>query len=95
MDKCTFDKASFDALLRRRMFYVEASEIDRKASGFIGDNRGLDDLGPPGCALQANIIALCRKHFVLEEDMLELVRKEIGAKGQSNVAHLHRWTARC
>ena len=56
------------------MFYTEAFEIYRKASGFIGDNRGLYDLGPPGCALKANIIALWRKHFVLEEDTLELVR---------------------
>jgi len=30
------------------------------------------DYGPPGCALQANIIDLWRKHFVLEEDMLEV-----------------------
>ena len=33
---------------------------------------GLFDYGPPGCALQANIIDLWRKHFVLEEDMLEV-----------------------
>jgi glycyl-tRNA synthetase len=26
----------------------------------------------PGCALQANVIDLWRKHFVLEEDMLEV-----------------------
>ncbi|KAI8632408.1 hypothetical protein F5Y19DRAFT_462851 [Xylariaceae sp. FL1651] len=36
------------------------------------DNRGLYDYGPPGCALQANIDDLWRKHFVLEENMLEL-----------------------
>src|SRR5699024_6641919 len=34
--------------------------------------RGIYDYGPPGCALQANIVELWRKHFVLEEDMLEL-----------------------
>lgn len=30
------------------------------------------DYGPPGCAFQANIIDTWRKHFVLEEDMLEV-----------------------
>ena len=69
-----FDRASFDAILRRRMFYTESFEVYRTASGFVGDNRGLFDYGPPGCALQANIIDLWRRHFVLEEDMLELVR---------------------
>lgn len=33
---------------------------------------GLYDYGPTGCALQANVVDLWRKHFVLEEDMLEL-----------------------
>lgn len=31
-----------------------------------------EDYGPPGCALQSNIVDLWRKHFVLQEDMLEL-----------------------
>ncbi|CAG8655128.1 3110_t:CDS:2, partial [Scutellospora calospora] len=33
---------------------------------------GLYDYGPPGCALQSNILDLWRKHFVLEEEMLEM-----------------------
>lgn len=33
---------------------------------------GLYDYGPPGCALQANVLDMWRKHFVLEEDMLEV-----------------------
>jgi glycyl-tRNA synthetase len=33
---------------------------------------GLYDYGPPGCALQANVLDIWRKHFVLEEDMLEV-----------------------
>ncbi|CAG8747915.1 3080_t:CDS:2, partial [Ambispora leptoticha] len=33
---------------------------------------GLYDYGPPGSALQANILDLWRRHFVLEEDMLEV-----------------------
>jgi glycyl-tRNA synthetase len=33
---------------------------------------GLYDYGPPGSALQANIISEWRKHFIVEEGMLEL-----------------------
>lgn len=33
---------------------------------------GLYDYGPPGSSLQANIIAEWRKHFIVEEHMLEL-----------------------
>ena len=33
---------------------------------------GLYDYGPPGSALQANIINEWRKHFIIEEHMLEL-----------------------
>ena len=33
---------------------------------------GFYDFGPPGCSLQANIIETWRRHFVLEEDMLEI-----------------------
>jgi glycyl-tRNA synthetase len=33
---------------------------------------GLYDYGPTGSALQANILDVWRKHFIIEEDMLEL-----------------------
>jgi len=59
------DRTILDSLLRRRMFYTPSFEA-------YGGVAGLFDYGPPGCALQANIIDLWRKHFVLEEDMLEL-----------------------
>lgn len=59
------DRPVLDAMLRRRMFFTPAFEI-------YGGTAGLFDYGPPGCALQANIIDLWRKHFVLEEDMLEV-----------------------
>ncbi|KAK3302457.1 uncharacterized protein B0T15DRAFT_306110 [Chaetomium strumarium] len=59
------DKASLESLLRRRMFYTPSYEI-------YGGVAGLYDYGPPGCALQANIIDIWRKHFILEEDMLEV-----------------------
>lgn len=60
-----FDKAQLESLMRRRLFYTPSFEI-------YGGVSGLYDYGPPGCALQANIIDLWRKHFVLEEDMLEV-----------------------
>lgn len=59
------DRNTLDILLRRRLFYTPAFEV-------YGGISGLYDYGPPGCALQANIIETWRKHFVLEEDMLEV-----------------------
>ena len=59
------DKAVLDSMLRRRLFYTPSFEI-------YGGVSGLYDYGPPGCALQANIVDLWRKHFILEEDMLEV-----------------------
>lgn len=59
------DRTILDSLLRRRLFFTPAFEI-------YGGVTGLYDYGPPGCALQANIIDTWRKHFVLEEDMLEV-----------------------
>lgn len=60
-----FDRTGMDSMLRRRMFYTPAFEI-------YGGVAGLYDYGPPGCGLQANIVDVWRKHFVLEEDMLEV-----------------------
>ena len=59
------DRATLDTLLRHRLFYTPSFEI-------YGGVSGLYDYGPPGCALQANIVDTWRKHFVLEEDMLEV-----------------------
>ena len=59
------DKAILESMLRRRMFYTPSFEI-------YGGVAGLYDYGPPGCSLQANIVDQWRKHFVLEEDMLEV-----------------------
>ena len=59
------DRQIMDSMLRRRMFYTPAFEV-------YGGVSGLYDYGPPGCSLQANIIDTWRKHFVLEEDMLEV-----------------------
>ncbi|EAU86846.1 glycine-tRNA ligase [Coprinopsis cinerea okayama7 len=61
----SFDKTRFEALLNRRFFYAPAFEI-------YGGVAGLYDYGPPGSALQANIISEWRKHFIIEEGMLEV-----------------------
>jgi glycyl-tRNA synthetase len=47
------------------MFVVPSFEI-------YGGTKGFYDFGPPGCALKANLLALWRRHFVLEESMLEV-----------------------
>lgn len=44
---------------------------DYGLNGILGV-AGLYDFGPPGSSLQANIIAEWRKHFIIEEHMLEL-----------------------
>lgn len=59
------DRPVLDSLLRRRMFYTPSFDL-------YGGVAGLYDYGPPGCALLTNMIELWRKHFVLEEDMMEL-----------------------
>lgn len=59
------DRALLDQTLRRRMFFTPAFDIYNGVAG-------LYDYGPPGCALQANLIDVWRKHFVIEEDMLEV-----------------------
>src|SRR5689334_12634583 len=60
-----FSRARLEELLKKRFFYAPAFSI-------YGGVAGLYDYGPPGCALQANILSLWRNHFVLEENMLEL-----------------------
>ncbi|KAF2238594.1 glycyl-tRNA synthetase-like protein [Viridothelium virens] len=60
-----FDRTLMEQLMKRRMFYTPSFEI-------YGGVKGLYDYGPAGCALQANIVDLWRKHFILEEDMLEV-----------------------
>ncbi|TWU78245.1 hypothetical protein ED733_008118 [Metarhizium rileyi] len=67
-----FNRSKFESLLKRRFFFAEAFEIYRTAPNYEGDNRGRYDYGPPGCSLLANIVNEWRKHFVIEENMLEV-----------------------
>lgn len=59
------NREQLESTLKSRFFYAPAFES-------YGGVSGLYDYGPPGCAFQANIVDLWRKHFILEEDMLEV-----------------------
>lgn len=65
MSKIEFSREKLEQVLKRRFFYAPAFEI-------YGGVSGLFDYGPPGCAFQANVVDQWRKHFILEEDMLEV-----------------------
>ena len=60
-----FNRAALEELLTRRFFFRPSFEIYNGVAG-------LYDLGPPGCAVQANILNIWRHHFILEEQMLEV-----------------------
>ncbi|KAG0299930.1 Glycine--tRNA ligase 1, mitochondrial [Dissophora globulifera] len=60
-----FNRPALEQLLGKRFFYAPAFSL-------YGGVAGLYDYGPPGCALQANVLEIWRRHFVLEEDMLEV-----------------------
>mmetsp|Transcript_10657 Transcript_10657/g.19902 ORF Transcript_10657/g.19902 Transcript_10657/m.19902 type:complete len:716 (+) Transcript_10657:131-2278(+) len=63
--KDDFNRQIFDELILRKMFVVPSFEIH-------GGVKGLFDLGPPACALKAAMIDVWRKHFILNEAMLEM-----------------------
>lgn len=90
-----FDRQLFESVLKRRFFFTEAFEIYRLSPNFKGDNRGLFDYGPPGCALQTNIVDMWRKHFVREENMLELdctvITPELVLKTSGHVDKFADW----
>lgn len=60
-----FNRENLESVLRGRFFYSPAFDL-------YGGVSGLYDYGPPGCAFQANVVDQWRKHFILEEDMLEV-----------------------
>ncbi|KAK4219719.1 hypothetical protein QBC37DRAFT_272166 [Rhypophila decipiens] len=82
------DKGALEGLLRRRMFFTPSFEI-------YGGVSGLYDYGPPGTALQSNILDVWRKHFVLEENMLEVdctvLTPEIVFKTSGHVDRFADW----
>jgi len=63
--KDDFDRVKMEDLLKQRFFYDQSFAI-------YGGINGLYDFGPMGCAMKANLLQAWRKHFVLEEQMLEV-----------------------
>ena len=58
-------RAELDDVCKRRFFYRPAFDIYGGCAGFY-------TYGPPGSALKANITALWRKHFIIEENLMEI-----------------------
>lgn len=63
--EASFDRLKLEDLLKRRFFYDQSFAI-------YGGVTGLYDFGPMGCSLKANMLQEWRKHFILEEGMLEV-----------------------
>ncbi|CAF4311876.1 unnamed protein product [Rotaria socialis] len=61
----TIDRSEVENLLKRRFFYDQSFSI-------YGGVNGLYDYGPVGCAIKSNILNQWRRHFILEEQMLEI-----------------------
>ncbi|ATY66458.1 glycyl-tRNA synthetase [Cordyceps militaris] len=93
-----FSRPRLESLLKRRFFFTESFEIYRTAPNYKGDNRGLYDYGPPGCALLSNIVNEWRRHFVIEENMLELdctsITPEAVLKTSGHVDKFADWMCR-
>jgi glycyl-tRNA synthetase len=58
-------RADLEAVLKHRGFFFASNEIHHGPAGFF-------DLGPVGCAIEQNLLAAWRKHFVEHNDMLEI-----------------------
>ena len=63
--KTKYQRVKCEDLLKRKFFYAPAFEN-------YGGVAGLYDYGPLGSAVKSNLEGLWRRHFILEEDMLEL-----------------------
>jgi glycyl-tRNA synthetase len=66
LKKADFDRLGVEDLMKRRFIIAPSFQI------YPDSPAGLFDYGPVGCAIKANLIALWRQHFVLNEDMLEV-----------------------
>jgi len=64
-NKLNLNRKDFEQLMTSRFFYIPSFEIYSGPSGFY-------DYGPSCCAIKSNLISLWRKHFIIEENMLEL-----------------------
>eukprot|EP00658_Telonema_sp_P-2_P043903 TRINITY_DN3177_c0_g1_i2.p1 TRINITY_DN3177_c0_g1~~TRINITY_DN3177_c0_g1_i2.p1 ORF type:complete len:698 (-),score=204.42 TRINITY_DN3177_c0_g1_i2:25-2118(-) len=58
-------REALETLCLRRFFY-------RQAFSIYGGTGGFYTYGPPGCAAKTNLISLWRKHFIIEDNMMEI-----------------------
>eukprot|EP01104_Vermistella_antarctica_P020424 TRINITY_DN8727_c0_g1_i1.p1 TRINITY_DN8727_c0_g1~~TRINITY_DN8727_c0_g1_i1.p1 ORF type:complete len:682 (+),score=191.16 TRINITY_DN8727_c0_g1_i1:168-2048(+) len=63
--KLEINRPDLEDLLKRRFFFTPSFSI-------YGGVAGLYDYGPPGCAVKSNLTNYWRRHFVLEENMMEV-----------------------
>merc|ERR1712180_10195 len=81
-----FDRGKLEDLLKRRFFYAPAFEI-------YGGVAGLYDFGPMGCAMEKNLVDIWRRHFVLEEQLLEVRCSQLTPKQVLKASgHVDRFT---
>ncbi|KAK6009996.1 glycine--tRNA ligase [Ostertagia ostertagi] len=73
--EASFDRLKLEDLLKRRFFYDQSFSIYGGVTGLLVFNCTCSffiRFRPMGCALKANMLQEWRKHFVLEEGMLEV-----------------------
>ncbi|CAJ0572131.1 unnamed protein product, partial [Mesorhabditis spiculigera] len=82
------DRGKLETLLKQRFFYDQSFQI-------YGGVTGLYDFGPMGCALKQNMLNEWRKHFILEEGMLEVdctsLTPEVVLKASGHVDRFADW----
>jgi glycyl-tRNA synthetase len=65
IDECKKNRSALDDICKRRFVYRQGSEIYGGCGGFY-------TYGPPGCAMKVNVIQKWRRHFVMEENLMEV-----------------------
>ncbi|KAF1760177.1 hypothetical protein GCK72_008423 [Caenorhabditis remanei] len=86
--EASFDRLKLEDLLKRRFFYDQSFAI-------YGGVAGLYDFGPMGCSLKVNMLQEWRKHFILQEGMLEVdctsLTPESALKASGHVDRFADW----
>jgi glycyl-tRNA synthetase len=65
MATLNLDRSRFEDLLKKRLFVIPSFAV-------YNGVKGLYDYGPLGCAMKTALLSLWRRHFVLEESLLEI-----------------------
>ncbi|OQS04905.1 glycyl-tRNA synthetase [Thraustotheca clavata] len=86
------NKKALEDLLVRKMFVVPSFEIYGGVAGFY-------DFGPPGAALKGNLLNAWRRHFLMEDDVLEIectnIMPEVVLKTSGHVDRFTDLMAKC